>query len=134
VSVELVRRATALIGGDGQVSDEELAEIFSPEVVLDLSARIFNPKVYEGYDGLRDFYDESREVWDSVEITIREIIEEGDRYAVLADARSRARGSGIEVAAGVTGVYTSTGGRLGHYRLLHPTEADRDVALAELRR
>ena len=39
---------------------------------------------------------ESREVWEHVEITIAEIIEEGDRYLVIGDARSRARGSGIE--------------------------------------
>ncbi|HYH59446.1 MAG TPA: nuclear transport factor 2 family protein [Thermoleophilaceae bacterium] len=133
MSVQLVRRASALISGDGEVSDAELAEIFTPDVVLDLSVRIFNPKVYTGYEGLREFYAESREIWESVDLTIREVIEEGERYAVLADARSRARGSGIEVAAGVTGVYTASGDRLSQYRLLHPTEADRDLALAEIR-
>jgi hypothetical protein len=123
-----------MTSGDGQASDEELAEIFTPDVVLDLNARIFNPKVYEGYDGLREFYAESREVWESVEIEITEIIEEGDRYAVLGDARSRARGSGIEVGAGLAGVWTAAAdGRLKHYRLLSPTEADRQAALAALR-
>ncbi len=133
MSVELVRRGTALTSGDGQVSDEELAEIFAPDIVLDLNARVFNPKVYEGYDGLREFYAESREVWEDVEIEITEIIEEGNRYAVLADARSRARGSGIEVGAGLTGVWTVADGRLAHYRLLSPAGVDREAALAALR-
>ena len=134
MSIELVRRATAMTTGDGQVSDEELAEIFTPDVVLDLGARIFNPKVYEGYDGLREFYAESREVWETVEIEINEIIEEGNRYAILGDARSRARVSGIEVGAGLTGLWTAAAdGRLNRYRLLSPTGADREVALAALR-
>jgi len=133
MSVELVRRATVLTSGDGQISDDELAELFTPDVVLDSSTRIFNPKVYEGYDGLREFYAESREVWNSVEITITEIIEEGDRYLVIGDARSRARGSGIEVGAGLAGLWTAEGGRLKHYRLISPTEADREAGLAALR-
>ena len=133
MSIELVRRATALTGGDGQASDEELAELFAPDVVLDLSARIFNPKVYEGYDGLREFYAESREIWEDVNIAIKEIVEEGDRYLVLAAARSRARGSGIEVGAGLTAIWTAENGRLKHFRLLSPTEADREAGLAALR-
>ena len=133
MSIELVRRATALTGGDGETSDEELAEIFTPDVVLDLSARIFNPMVYEGYDGLREFYAESREVWEDVNIAIKEVVEEGDRYLVLAEARSRARGSGIEVGAGLTAIWTAEGGRLKRFRLVSPTEADRDAGLAALR-
>lgn len=128
-----MRRATALTSGDGQVSDAELAEIFAPDIVLDLSARIFNPKVYEGFDGLREFYTESREIWEDVSLTITEIVPEGDRYLVLGEARSRARGSGIEVSAGLAGVWTVADGRLTHYRLVSPTEADREAGLAALR-
>ena len=29
--------------------------MFAPDVVLDMSARVFNPQVYEGYDGLREY-------------------------------------------------------------------------------
>ena len=95
MSVDLVRRATALTNSDVMAPDEELEELFTPDVVLDLNARIFNPKVYEGYDGLREFYAESREVWEQVTLTIHEIIAESDRYVVLGDGRSRGRGSGI---------------------------------------
>ena len=133
MSIDLVRRATELTSGDGQVTDEELAEIFTPDVVLDLSVRIFNPKVYEGYAGLREFYAESREVWEHVGVTIREILQEGDRYLVLVDVVSRARASGIEVPAGGAGIWTAAGGRLRHYRLLDARAADREKGLAALR-
>ena len=133
VSVELVRRATELLGADTPAPDEELEEIFAGDVVLDLRARVFNPKVYEGYEGLRELYAESREVWENVSLAINEIIEEGDRYVVLAEARSRGRGSGMEVRAGVTGIWTAEEGRLKHYRLLSPTDADRELGLAALR-
>jgi hypothetical protein len=133
MSVELVRRATLLTSGDGQVTDAELAEIFAPGVVLDLTARVFNPKVYEGYEGLREFYAESREVWEHVDLRVREIIEEGERYLVIADARSRGRGSGLEVDAEAVGIWTLADGRLARYRLLDPMRVDRDDALAALR-
>ena len=133
MSEELVRRATALMNGDGVISDEELEEVYTRDIVLDLNARVFNPKVYEGYDGLREFYAESREVWERVTLTIDEIIAEGDRYVVLGQGRSRGRGSGMEISSGFTGMWTVEGGRLKHYVLLSTTEADREVALAALR-
>jgi ketosteroid isomerase-like protein len=131
VSTELVRRSTELTNGDGQVGDEELAEIFAPDVVLDFTARIFNPRVYEGYEGLRQFYAESREVWEEVAVTLDEVIEEGDRYLVLTRVRSRGRGSGIELEAPGAAIWSAAGGRLSHYRLLG--ELDRDQALAMFR-
>ncbi len=33
----------------------ELAEVYAPDVVLDMCARVFNPKVYGGYEGLREY-------------------------------------------------------------------------------
>ena len=133
MSEDLVRRATELTSSDGLVSDEELEQMYTPDVVLDLNARVFNPKVYEGYDGLRQFYAESREVWEEVTLTIHEIIAEGDRYVVLGDGRSRGRGSGMEVSAGFTGIWTVAGGRLKHFRLLSTAEADRELGLEALR-
>ena len=133
MSSELIRRATALMNTDGLVSDEELAEIFAPDVVLDLSAAVFNPAVYEGYDGLRAFYAESREVWEEVTLTLTEIIEHGDHYIMLGEGRSRGRGSGMEVSAGFTAIWTTENGRLKHQRLVSTTEADRELGLAALR-
>ena len=56
MSVELVRRALEYTNTPAHdAPDEELATVFAPDVVLDMSTRVFNPKVYEGYDGLREF-------------------------------------------------------------------------------
>ena len=133
MSEELIRRAVAFTNSDRIASAEEVAEIFTPDVVLDFSAQVFNPKVYEGYDGLREFYTGSREVWEQVTLTIHEIIREGDRYVVLGEGRSRGRGSGMEIAAGFTAVWTVEDGRLKHCILLSSTEADRELGLAAIR-
>jgi hypothetical protein len=131
MSIDLVRRATDLASGDGQATDEELAEIFAPDVVLDFSARVFNPRVYEGYEGLREFYAESREVWEDVAVTLDEVIEEGGRYLLLTHVRSRGRGSGIEIEVPGAATWSVAAGRLSRYRLLG--ELGRDEALALFR-
>ena len=132
MSVDLVRRATELTGRDELASDEEITEIFAPDVVLDFSVRIFNPHVYEGHDGLREFYADSREVWEELSVTVREIVEHGDRYLVLTDVRSRARGSGIELDASGAGIWTAEAGRLKRFRLVASDQISRDEALAAL--
>jgi ketosteroid isomerase-like protein len=133
VSVELVRRATELASRNELVSDEELAEIFAPDVVMDFSARIFNPHVYHGYDGIRAFYTDTHEIWEELSMTVTEIVEEGNRYLALTEVRARARGSGIEMQGSAAGIWTAEDGRLKHFRLLASERADRDEALAALR-
>ena len=132
MSVELVRRATELTNGDGRTSDEELAEIFAPDVVMDFTVRVFNPQIYEGYSGLRQFREDSREVWEEIVISAEEVIEKGDDLFVLAHVRARGRGSGIEIDTCGAGVWTVRDGRLWRYRLLL-SESGRDEALALLR-
>ena len=77
MSIELVRRALEYTDEtvDSDVQDEELAEVFAPDVVLDLSTRVFNPKVYVGYDGLREFRSDVLEIWESLSITATELTE-----------------------------------------------------------
>jgi ketosteroid isomerase-like protein len=131
MSVELIRRATELMNRDTlDASDEQLAEIFTPDVVLDQSAAVFNPAIYEG---LRAFYSASREVWEKVTLTLTEVIEEGDDYVLLGEGRSRGRASGMEVAAGFTAIWTTEGGRLKRNRLVSTTEASLELGLAALR-
>jgi ketosteroid isomerase-like protein len=134
MSVELIHRAIELLNSDSlEISDAELAEIFTPDVVIDQRAVVFNPAIYESYDGLRAFYAESREVWEEVTLTVTEVIEEGDQYVVLGEGRSRGRGSGMEIAAGFTAIWTTEGGRLKHNRVISTMEADRELGLAALR-
>ena len=61
-NVETVRRAhEALNTGDV----ETLVALCDANFRLDMSDRIFNPAVYEGHEGVRRFYSEVRDVWES---------------------------------------------------------------------
>ena len=131
MSADLARRALELTNGSLETSDEELAEVFTPDVVLDMTARVFNPHVYRGYEGLREFLSDTREVWETLTMTETEIVEEGDLVLVRTRIQSRGRGSGIALAVEGAGIWTVADGRLAHYRLLG--EVERDEALAALR-
>jgi ketosteroid isomerase-like protein len=131
MSAELARRATTYTSGPHDVPDEELAEVFAPDVEMDFTVRVFNPKVYVGYDGLREFRAEAAEVWEELVITTEELIEHGDRVLVLSHVHARGRGSGIEIDTHGAGIWTVKDGRLWRYRLLR-SEASRDDAIAAL--
>ncbi len=133
MSVDLVRRALAFTNGPIDIDDEELAEVFAPDVVLDMSTRVFNPKVYEGYDGLRQFREDAREVWETLKVTEAELVEDGNRILVLTRVEAQGRGSGIPMDVQGAGIWTVAGGRLVHYRLLAPGHSERNDAVAALR-
>ena len=48
-NVELVRR---VLGAAGNVRIERFVELLDPDVRFDLSGRVFNPAIYDGYEGL----------------------------------------------------------------------------------
>lgn len=115
---ELIRRAVEFTNGPPDVPDEQLAEVFAPDVVLDFSARVFNPKVYEGYDGLREFRAEADEVWERVEVTATSVDEQGDEIHVRAQVRARGRASGLELDVVGEWIWEVSGDRLSRFRLL----------------
>jgi len=57
-NVEIVRRALI-------ARRNEFADVLDPAVRLDLSERVFNPAVYEGYEGIMRWREEARDVWES---------------------------------------------------------------------
>jgi ketosteroid isomerase-like protein len=118
VSKELVRRAAEFMNGPPDATDAELAEVFTPGVVLDCTSRVFNPAVYHGFDGLRQFRAEAAEAWESVEVKPTSITEEGDEILVNAHVKTRGRGSGVELDQPSAWVWTVRGDRLYHCRLL----------------
>jgi ketosteroid isomerase-like protein len=134
VNADLVRRSLEFTNRPAyEPTDDELADVFAPDVVLDMSARVFNPHVYEGYEGLRQFRADALEVWESLEISATELIEQGDCVLVLTRVQSRGRGSGVTLDVEGAGIWTVAGGRLTHYRLLSPGVVGRDEAIAALR-
>ena len=128
---EVVRRALELTNAARMdIPDKELAELFDPDIVIDMSARVFNPDVYEGYDGLRRYLVDLREVWEGVAFEPRELIEEGEHVLALTRMTGSGRGSGVPIDELGAALYRLGGGRVDHVRFLGQ---DRDEALAELR-
>jgi ketosteroid isomerase-like protein len=131
-NADVVRRALALTTDPGaDLSDEALAELFAPDVVVDMSARVFNPHVYEGYDGLRQYRVDLGEVWQDVAFEPQELIEEGDGILAITRMTGLGRGSGVPIDALGTVLYRLADGRIEHARFIDPE--DHEKALAALR-
>jgi ketosteroid isomerase-like protein len=132
VKHELIRRAYALADDPREdVPDEELAEVYAPDVVIDMSVRVFNPKAYRGYDGLREYRIDLRETWDEVVFDVVEFIEEGESVLVMTRMRGRGRAGRVPIDERGAGIWTFRDDRAVHHLFLGPIS--RDDALAALR-
>ena len=130
-NADVVRRALTLTNDPREdLPDEELGELFAPDVVVDMSARVFNPHVYEGYEGLRQYRVDLREVWQDVLFDPQELIEDGERVLAITRMTGSGRGSGVPIDEEGAVLYRFDGGRIDHARFL---DLSRDGAVAELR-
>jgi len=125
-NVEIVRRALI-------ARRSEFAETLDPAVRLDLSERVFNPAVYEGYDGIMRWRAEVGEVWESYRSEPEEFFDGGEAVVVFTRERGRAKGSGIEVDQHPTALLCRLrAGRVSEIRQYHDRErALRDAGLEE---
>jgi ketosteroid isomerase-like protein len=92
--LEIVRRAHRALN-EGDVDD--LVSICSPDFTLDMSDRVFNPAVYEGHEGIRRFYSEVTEVWESFTWEPVDIAELDDLILVRVHSIGKGGHSGLEV-------------------------------------
>ena len=93
-NVEVVRRAhQALNSGD----IEQLLAICRPDIEVDMSDRVLNPATYSGHDGVRQFYAEVQEVWESYVWEPEELRDEGNVVVALLRTTGKGRGSGVEI-------------------------------------
>jgi ketosteroid isomerase-like protein len=91
---EIVRRALeALNAGDV----EGFVTVCDPDFRLDMSDRVLNPSVYEGHDGIRAFYAEVLDVWESFTWEPIEIDEFDNLVVAVLHSRGKGRGSGLEL-------------------------------------
>jgi ketosteroid isomerase-like protein len=125
-NVEIVRRALT-------ARRSEFADLLDPAVRLDLSERVFNPAVYEGYEGVMRWRADVGDVWDSYRSEPEEIFDGDEVVVVFTRERGRAKGSGIEVDQHPTALLCRLrAGRVSEIRLYHDRErALRDARLAE---
>ncbi len=127
-NIDLVRRVMLTPPSD------ELFEMLDPGVRLDLSARVFNPAVYEGYDGIMQWQAEVADVWDSYRLSPAEYFDGEDAVVVVNHERARGRGSGVEVDRNLILLFKLTGGLISEIRLCDDREqAMRDAGLGSRR-
>jgi ketosteroid isomerase-like protein len=119
---EIVARAhEALNSGD----IDGLVGLCDDEFRLDMSDRVFNPAMYEGHDGIRRFYAEVRDVWETYVWEPEELVDVGSQVVALLRSSGRGRGSGVEVERETAMVWGIRAGRLVTLRFYR----DRDEAL-----
>jgi ketosteroid isomerase-like protein len=119
--VEIVRRALV-------ARRSEFADLLDPAMRLDLSERVFNPAIYEGYEGVMRWRADVGDVWDSYRSEPEEFFDGDEVVVVFTRERGRAKGSGIEVEQHPTALLCRLcSGRVSEIRLYH----DRDRALRD---
>jgi ketosteroid isomerase-like protein len=124
-NVDLVRRAL-------RARRSEFEKVLDPEVRLDLSERVFNPAVYEGYDGIMRWRAEVGDVWEFYRTEPEQFLEGDDVVVVVAREHARGKGSGIEVDRTTALLYRLSDGRVREIRLYHDQrQALRDAGLAD---
>jgi ketosteroid isomerase-like protein len=125
-NVEVVQRALT-------ARRSEFVDVLDPAVRLDLSERVFNPAVYEGYEGVMRWRAEVRDVWDFYRSEPEELFDGDQVVVVFTRERGRAKGSGIVVDQRPTALLCRLrAGRVSEIRLYHDrARALRDAGLAE---
>ena len=107
----------------------EFPDLFAPDLRLDLSERVFNPSVYEGYVGIHQWRTEVNEVWESYTSEPEEFFTGEDVVVVFTREVGRGAGSGVEVERRTALLFTIRAGRVREIRLYH----DRDRAMKDAR-
>jgi ketosteroid isomerase-like protein len=125
-NVDVVRRALT-------AQRREFVDVLDPAVRLDLSERVFNPAVYDGYEGVMRWRADVSDIWDFYRGEPEELFDGDEVVVVFTRERGRAKGSGIEVDQHPTALLCRLrAGRVSEIRLYHDRErALRDAGLAE---
>jgi ketosteroid isomerase-like protein len=125
-NLEIVRRALSARRSD-------FVDVLDPAVRLDFSERVFNPDVYEGYEGIMRWRAEVGEIWDYYRSEPEELFDADQAVVVFTRERGRAKGSGVEIAQHPTALLCRLrAGRVSEIRLYHDRErALRDAGLED---
>lgn len=92
--------------------------LYHPEVELDPS-RLgvaglpgLGGGLYHGHEGLRNFFREWHEAWDSIEYDYEELIDAGEHVIAVVTRHARGRASGVEVESPFALVWTIREGKV----------------------
>jgi ketosteroid isomerase-like protein len=69
-------------------------------------------RFYHGHDGLRTFFREWYDAWETVESDLEELIDAGERVVSVETTRGRGRASGAAVEVHQCGIWTIRAGKI----------------------
>jgi uncharacterized protein len=97
-NVEVVR---ALLAAAARRDSATVLALYDPDVEWDNTRGpmqgLVEGKVYRGYEGLRHWWREFREPWDSVWGELEELIDAGDQVVSVGTSHARGKASGVAV-------------------------------------
>ena len=113
-NVEVVR---SLFGAVARRDNATVAALYDPEVEWDNTRGplqgLIEPKVYRGYEGIRRWWREYREPWETVRDQVEDLIEAGDQVVSVHTIHVRGRASGVAVdLAHIAAVWTFRQGKI----------------------
>jgi ketosteroid isomerase-like protein len=108
-NVEVVRRGYDHYNRTGEPD----YSLLDPEVVYDVSRRVFDPGVYRGHDGVREFTRLMREQWETMRIEPQDFIVVGDDLVVVpVRLVGVGKQSGAETTANAAHLWTFRDGKV----------------------
>ena len=134
-NIEIVRR---LLDAHEKQDFETVYAIYDPQIVwrigrIEQLTSVGIEPTYVGHDGVRTFWREWLNAWETVSFEYEEFIDAGDRVIVVLSQRMRGRTSGAEVdMRSYVQMWTVRGGRIVEMELFESREeALRAVGLEE---
>jgi uncharacterized protein len=91
---------------------EAMAQVADPGLELDMTDRVFNPATYRGEEGLRRFFAEIDELWESMDMTVERMIERDDEVLALLSVEIKGKGSGLTLVDKIAQRWKARDGRL----------------------
>ena len=107
-NVELVRRGYDHYNRTGEPD----YSLLDPAVEYDVSERTFDPAVYHGHEGVREFVSLIREQWATMRIEPQDFIVAGDEVVVPVRLVGVGKHSGVETQADAAHVWTLRDGKV----------------------
>jgi ketosteroid isomerase-like protein len=124
-TADLVRRAYEAFA---KRDLEAMAEVAVADFELDVTDRVLNPATYRGEDGLRQFFCEIDELWESMDMKVERLVERGDdEVLALLSVAIKGRGSGLQLQDRIAQRWEARDGKLVRMQV----RSDPAAALAE---
>jgi ketosteroid isomerase-like protein len=94
-TVDLVQGAFGTVTIPG--SPEAMIAFSQPDFKMHLEGVAGEPVYYAGVSGIREFFSDVAQSWESFQFKATDLRDLGDRVLILGDVRGRGRGSGVVV-------------------------------------